>query len=71
MPPHSEILGRIDQFNKSTDKKTPTYEIFDLVKYFFHQFNKSTRNSLSPESDLQILGIIAQFNKSTEEKTPT
>jgi len=41
-PLHSKILGRKGQFNKSTAEKSPIYEIFELVKMIFSQFNKST-----------------------------
>ena len=46
--PYSETLGRKDQFNKSTAKKTPINEIFELVKYIFSQFNKSTAKRHTP-----------------------
>ena len=42
------MLGRKVQFNKSTAKKTSIYEIFELVKKIFSQFNKSTGKWQTP-----------------------
>ena len=65
--PRSKNL-RQDKINKSTAKKHLYMKFLSWLNRFFFQFNKSTRNSPTPDWHLQILGSEAQFNKSMEEK---